>query len=452
MQRTEMTSTLSLGSIMAFRMLGLFMIYPIFSVYAQQLPGATPTLIGVALGCYGLTQALLQIPFGLLSDRFGRKGIITIGLLLFASGSVVAALAHSIEGIILGRTLQGSGAVGSVLLALLADLTRDEHRTKAMAGMGLMIGLSFAVAVMLGPFLNAYVQLSGIFWITALLALLGILLLYGLTPTPPEPIVHEDTETLPKQLLKVIKNTELLSLNYGIFALHAILTASFFMLPILLNTQLHLSRNIQTSLYALSLLAAVFTMIPFIVLAEKKRHFKWVFVGAIFLLFLTQTLLLILPLSLITIAIILFLFFTAFTLLEACLPSLISKMAPLRSKGTAMGLYSSCQFLGIFIGGIAGGWIYTRFQSQGVFIFTLNLAALWCALSLKMPEPQYLSTLIFKLSSPSLSPEALKELKQIPGVAELALSPKEALLFIKADQKQINENELRKRIDLFFES
>ncbi len=447
MQRFEIKSTLSLGSIMAFRMLGLFMIYPVFSVYAKQLSEVTPTLIGIALGCYGLTQALLQIPFGLLSDRFGRKRIITIGLIIFAVGSAVAALSDSIYGIILGRTLQGAGAVGSVLLALLADLTCDENRTKAMAGMGLIIGLSFALAMIIGPFLNSLVHLSGIFWVTGLLALTGIALLYGFVPNPPKPIVHADTETIPQQMLNVLKNPELLHLNYGIFALHAILTALFFLIPILLMTQLHLSRNHQTEIYLMTLVTAFFTMIPFIILAEKRRHFKGVFVGAIFVLLLTQLSLMMLPVSLPLIVGILFLFFTAFTLLEASLPSLISKTAPIRNKGTAMGLYSSCQFFGIFLGGALGGWIYSQFQSTGVFIFSSSLAAVWLLLAFGMPSPKYLSTLIIKLNKP-LNTATLNQLSKAPGVAETALNTEEGLLFVKADQRLISVEDLHKLLGI----
>lgn len=446
MQRFEIKSTLSLGSIMAFRMLGLFMIYPVFSVYAKHMGGATPTLIGIALGCYGLTQALLQIPLGLLSDHFGRKPIITIGLIIFAIGSVIAALSTSIYGIILGRALQGAGAVGSTVLALLADLTCDENRTKAMAGIGLIIGLSFTVAMVAGPILNNYFHLAGIFWTTALLALLGIMLLYVFTPNPPKIIIHSDTETIPKQIVKVLTNPELLYLNYGIFALHTILTATFFLIPIILNNQLHLTRPIQTELYLGILLAAFLCMLPFIILAEKKRHFKLVFVGAIFTLLLTQLLLMMLSTSLMHMALILFLFFTAFTLLEASLPSLISKMAPIRNKGTAMGIYSSCQFFGIFLGGALGGWIYGHFQSAGVFIFSSGLAAVWLLLALSMPAPRYLKTLILKLSSSSLPPKILQELKDTPGITELALSESEGLLFLKLDPKIIHPDELRKRI------
>ena len=386
MHHTEIKTTLSLGLIMACRMLGLFMIYPIFSLYAQNLEDATPVLIGLALGGYGLTQALLQIPFGLLSDRLGRKPMITLGLAIFIVGSLVAAVSDSIYGIIAGRILQGTGAVGSVLLALLADLTSPQNRTKAMAGMGLIIGLSFAAALVIGPLLSQHFQLSGIFTISALLAFAGIVLLYTLTPNPAKLSIHQNFETIPQQLLGALKNPQLLKLNYGIFALHAILTASFFVLPLLLSEQLHLKRDTQTELYFISLVAAFFTMVPFIILAEKKHCLKLVFNGAIIILLLSQVLLMSLKLSIGSVSLIIYLFFTAFTLLEANLPSLISKTAPAHSKGTAMGLYSSSQFLGIFVGGSLSGWIYTHFHGIGIFVFTISLAVVWLLIGLTMPQ------------------------------------------------------------------
>ncbi len=441
MPRSEIQSILSLALIMSFRMLGLFMIFPVFSVYAKQLPDATPTLIGIALGSYGLTQALLQIPFGSLSDRWGRKPLITIGLLIFAAGSVIAALSDSIYGIILGRTLQGAGAVGSTLLALLADLTRDENRTPAMATMGLIIGCSFAVAMIVGPWLNAAIHISGIFWVTAALALLGIVLLYTLTPKAPKPFSSRTKASL----IQVFKDPKLLPFNYGIFALHAILTASFVALPLNLAC-LEVTRSQQTWLYSLTLVLAFISMLPFIIVAEKKRHFKPVFVGAIAVLLLTQLLFLILPSTLLHITIVLFLFFTSFTLLEASLPSLISKAAPLHQKGTAMGLYSSSQFFGIFVGGVMGGWIFSHANNLGLYSFTLLLTLIWLILAFKMEPPQYCSTWIMKLTDKGLARAELEALEKIPGVSEIAYSPEEHLLLVKADSKIITQYELRKLI------
>src|SRR3989344_45494 len=247
MMNFKKSSILALAAIMSFRMLGLFMILPIFSLYTATLKGANPTLIGLALGIYGLMQACFQIPLGLLSDRWGRKPIIASGLLIFVVGSVIAALSHTIFGIILGRALQGAGAVGSAILALVADLTPDEDRTKAMALMGITIGFSFLLAMILGPLINATFHLSGIFWIAAVMGMTGILFLFWLIPQPPHLVTHQDVETVPSQLKNVLKNTQLLRLNLGICVLHSILTALFVAIPMLLTNQLQLSEHHQTA-------------------------------------------------------------------------------------------------------------------------------------------------------------------------------------------------------------
>jgi len=226
------TAIFSLAMIMAFRMLGLFMILPVFSAHATALPGATATLLGVALGIYGLSQAILQMPFGMLSDRIGRKPVIAAGLILFALGSIVAALSHSIYGIILGRTLQGAGAIGSTTLAMVSDLTRDENRSKAMAMMGLTIGFAFSIAMILGPIIYTWFHLSGIFWATSGFAIVGLLLLITV-PTPPKVLVHPDIERETNNLKSVFKNGQLLRLDWGIFSMHAMLTATFIAIPIL---------------------------------------------------------------------------------------------------------------------------------------------------------------------------------------------------------------------------
>jgi len=378
--RTEKQATYSLATLFAFRMLGLFMIIPVFSLYAQQLKGATPLLIGIAMGCYGLTQALLQIPFGIGSDKLGRKPVIIVGLALFALGSVVAALSHTIGGIIIGRSLQGAGAIGSVIIALLADLTREETRTKAMAIIGITIGTAFSLGMILGPILNNLIQVSGIFWLTALLALLGLLLVYYAVPTPQKLVVHPDAETVPAKFFSVLRNKKLLRLDISILLSHAILTATFIVLPIILQNNTGLNETHQWWLYLPVLLLAFLSMPPFIILAERKYP-NGIFLLSIIGLGAAELLFWYWQHSLIGMAVALWLFFTSFTILEALLPSKVSKTAPPASKGTAIGIYSSCQFFGIFLGGCLGGWLYGHFQAGTVLMVCACLTALWLVLT-----------------------------------------------------------------------
>ncbi|NNM58239.1 MAG: MFS transporter [Legionellales bacterium] len=435
----ERKSTLSIASIYAFRMLGLFMILPIFSLYLPSLKQATPTLIGLALGIYGLTQALLQIPFAMISDRIGRKPVIVFGLIVFIIGSVIAALSHSIYGIIIGRAIQGAGAIGSTLIALAADNTNEENRLKAMAIIGMTIGLSFMLAMILGSFLNRYLGLSGIFWLTALLASFGIIMLRYSVPTPKKQSIHRDSETVLGQFKQVLTNPELLRLNFGIFTSHAVLMALFVILPLILTQTTGISADGQWKIYLPTLLISVILMLPFIMVAEKNRLMKPFFIGAIFLFTLTQALFLLIKPNIFNVSLILCLFFTAFTFLEASLPSLVSKIAPAGNKGTAMGIYSSSQFLGIFAGGSIGGLLYNHFGSSSLFLFCTGLGIIWCVLALTMKKLRYLSSKIISISV-ATDPEAVHaletKLKQVKGVAEVMVCSDEQVAYLKIDKRE----------------
>lgn len=379
MTPNEFRSSIALGGIFATRLLGLFMILPTFSLYAMHLPGATASNIGIALGIYGLTQALLQLPFGLLSDRFGRKRIITFGLILFAVGSLVAAFSESMGGIIIGRALQGGGAIGSTLIALMADLTREEQRSKAMAIMGSMIGLSFSLALVLGPVVSLYFSIQGIFVLTAMLAVLSIVILHSQVS---QPLSYRQAESLNphlKQLCALFKNKALLKLNFGIFSQHAILTANFVILPLLLNSLL--PNNHPSPLFYLLVIASAFAIaVPIIIYTHRKKMAHILLPVMIAILALSQLLFIFFHNQLWFIAANLTLFFIAFNVLEAELPAQISIIAPKAHKGAAMGIYSSCQFLGIFCGGAIGGGLYGHWGSTPVFALGLGLTLIWFTL------------------------------------------------------------------------
>ena len=442
MKQGELRATGALAAVFAMRLLGLFMIYPVFAGYARHLHGATPMLIGLALGAYGLTQGLLQIPFGLLSDRIGRKPMISIGLVFFGIGSVVAALSTSIAGVLLGRVLQGTGAVGSVILALVADLTREEVRTRAMAIVGITIGLSFVAAIVIGPLLASVVGVPGIFWLTAVLALVGIAITLGLVPTPARIVRHRDAEAVPALFARVLRNGELLRLDFAIFALHAILTASFLAVPALLAASLHLTGKTEWIVYLPVLVVSVALMVPAIIVAEKGGRMKEMFIAAIALLTVS-----LLALALggrigAVVVVALVGFFTAFNVMEAMLPSLVTKIAPAGAKGTATGIYSSAQFMGIFVGGAGGGLAFTLAGTTGVLGLAVIVALLWLAIAATMHRPgKYSSYLVHLAKVDRQEVGALEaKLRAAPGVIEAVVAPDEDAAYLKIDRARFDAN------------
>ena len=446
MNKLEKRTALSLAAVYAVRMLGLFMILPVLPLYVTHFEEATPFLIGLAIGIYGLTQATFQIPLGLLSDRFGRKKIIIGGLLLFALGSVVAALSDSIYTIIIGRAIQGMGAIAAATMALAADLTEEDNRAKVMAAIGMTIGVAFAVAMVVGPLINEWYGLSGIFWITALLAFVGIALVAFVVPKPKRLYHHRDAGILGDYILPTIKNPSLLRMNAGVFVLHMIMTANFTVLPLIFRDQIGLLSadhwKIYLPVFALSFIAAV----PLIIIAEKYQKIKQMLIGSVLLLVLSQ-LFMSLNIEQNTRLLFWFLaFFVSFNFLEAIQPSLVAKYAGVNIKGTAMGVFSTAQFMGIFIGGIAGGFILENGDASWVFLFGCVGAIIWLSLTITLPAPKFYKSRLLKLNQNRLgdTQETTNLLGQVPGVMEVAIAIDEGVAYLKVDKAVLSEEKLLK--------
>ena len=370
MSPTERKAVFSLASIFSLRMFGLFMLLPVLAVYADELTGTTPVLLGLALGVYGLTQAIFQLPFGMLSDRIDRKKVIACGLIIFAAGSIIAALSDSIEWLIIGRAVQGAGAISAAVLALNADLTRSEQRTKSMAIIGISIGSTFLMSLILAPILQSIMGVDGLFWLIAVLAVMAILVLYKVVPDVVPTAERNQHAPIRGQIEGVLKNSQLMQLNFGILILHLVLTALFLVLPNLLITQSGLSLSEHWKLYTPILLISVLGMMPFVIAGSKPKFVSIAYRLAISLLLISLTALVIgRDYSLTWLLASLTLLFSAFNALESLLPSLVSQLASANSKGTAIGIYNTFQFSGIFLGGLAGGWLLGGQGVTGVFVF-----------------------------------------------------------------------------------
>ncbi|OYY81748.1 MAG: hypothetical protein B7Y34_03770, partial [Methylophilales bacterium 16-45-9] len=396
--------------------------------------------VGLALGAYGLTQALLQLPFGMASDKYGRKPMIYLGLGVFAIGSMVAALAMNIEGIIIGRAIQGAGAVSAVVTALVADLTRDEHRTKAMATIGGTIGIAFAFSLVAGPILNEWMGVPGIFFLTGVLTLGAIAVVRFVVPDPIHSHYHSDASAAPAKLKDVLKNGQLLRLNYGIFALHAAQMAMFVVVPFAINESSDLSINQHWHIYLPVLVASFVLMVPAIIYAEKQSKIKLVFVSAIALMLLAQILFAFSIHYFWGIVASLTVYFIAFNVLEASLPSIISKVAPAAAKGTAMGVYNTSQSLGIFVGGALGGYLSHALGFASVFIFCGVMMFLWLLLAFSMRAPLAVRTKMYTMrdTADAMTAEQAdvmkREIVKLAGVVEAAVLPQERTVILKIDK------------------
>lgn len=444
MNSSERRATAALGSIFALRMLGLFMIVPVFAVYGQQYQGATPALLGLAIGIYGLTQAVLQIPMSLLADRFARKPLVIIGLLVFALGGAIAACADHIGWVIFGRAVAGCGAVSAIVMALLADVTREEQRGKAMAAMGMTIALSFIVAFSLGPLLTGWIGLSGLFWLTSVAAFLAIGLLW-VVPTPKR-LIKQNPDSYRKQLKTVLSIADLNRLHVSIFILHLLMTAMFVLLPMQLIQQLHLPITQHGWLYLPLLLIGFILAIPAIIMAESKKKMQQIFMAAVLLITLSMLLLtglngyawgLVLGLAL---------FFIAFNLIEALLPSWLAKRAPVASRATAMGLNASSQFFGAFTGGVLGGQLLAHAPIQVAWAVLAGLCLCWLLIARGLTAPPYLSSLAVRLPTTldhSNQQEQLwmSRLLAVRGVEDVVILLEQQIAYLKIDKHQLGQDE-----------
>ncbi|MBC8119112.1 MAG: MFS transporter [Burkholderiaceae bacterium] len=387
MTALEVRSSVSLASIFALRLLGLFLILPVFAVYAQSIPGGNDAmLVGLALGIYGLTQGLLQIPFGAASDRWGRKPVITAGLIVFAVGSFIAALATDIGWTIAGRALQGAGAVSAAVTAFIADATREEHRTKAMALVGGSVALTFAGSLILAPLLYPVIGVRGLFALTGVLVVGAIGVLLWVVPAAPQITHHAAARTGEHATRATFFNPQLLRLNAGIFILHTVLMAMFIVVPVLLVERQGLPLAEHWKIYFPVVVLSLVLMWKPLMIAERRAMVRSLFIASIVLVLIAQLGLLWLSDTLAWIALWLLVYFTGFNILEACLPSLVSRIAPASATGLALGIYNTSQALGLFAGGVLGGAIVALWSTAAVFVFAAVATAAWWLIALGMRE------------------------------------------------------------------
>jgi MFS family permease len=449
MTRAEKRAASGLAAIFGLRMLGMFLILPVFVLYAEHLPGGdNQTLVGLAFSMYGLTQAVLLIPFGMVSDRIGRKKVIIFGLIVFALGSFVAATATNIYWVLFGRALQGAGAISAAVTAMLADLTREEHRTKAMALVGSTIGITFAVSLVAAPALNRLIGVPGIFALTGVLALAAIWVVKAWVPDPADSHFHADAQANPAKLKDMLKDRQLLRLDFGIFSLHAAQVAMFMVVPVALKNS-GLAADHHWTVYLPVLLGSFALMVPAIIYGEKRGRMKPVFVGAVALMLLAQIGLALGIDHFWGIVWALFFYFVAFNLLEASLPSLISKLAPVSAKGTAMGVYNTSQALGLFFGGWLGGWLAEHHGFSAVFAFCGALMAAWLVASLSMTPPPAIKTRLFRVGvMPADQAELLKaQLARVDGVVEAMVLAEEGVAMLKVSIKGWDEAGVRSLLE-----
>ncbi len=454
MSGIEFKAATSLTLVFVFRMLGLFMVLPVLVLYARDMPGYTPTMAGLAIGAYGFSQALLQIPFGWLSDRVGRKPIILFGLVLFLTGSLVAARAETMDWIIAGRILQGSGAIAGAITALMADLTREQYRARAMAMIGIGIGTAFCLAMIIGPVVGHWWGLSGLFNSNAVMGLIAILIVLFLVPSPI--VARKDLNTVVRvrDIHTILINTQLVRHFFGIFSLHFSLMSLFVFVPEFLTDSAEIPLEQHGWLYLIIMMLSFVSIIPLIIYSERSRTLKQCYVTGIIIIMAAISSMGFGDHSPVRVLGGLFLFFVAFNFLEATLPSLVSKLSKAGTRGTSMGIYSTCQFLGAALGGAMGGWALQHWGVKGVMITCAVPTALWLILSITMKQPPYVSSLVMALH-PDIVPAGQHmdttharsigdQLTKVRGVEEVTVLPEEKTAYIKVDKRTLDASALQR--------
>jgi len=448
MSPLELRAGLSLASLFALRMLGLFLILPVFSVHAPQLAGGgNPALVGVALGIYGLSQAILQIPYGMASDRYGRKRVIVIGLLLFALGSFVAAWASDIHMVILGRAMQGAGAISAPVTAFAADLTRDEHRAKAMAMIGASIGVTFAVSLVLAPGLYQSIGMDGIFNLAGALSLAAIGMTLFVVPAETRGAGDPVPRARSGALRETLRNTDQLRLNFGIFSLHVVQMAIFVVIPTAFVRYGGLPVTEHWKIYLPVVIGSFVLMAPPLIHAERRGRLQFLFLSAIVLLLAVELGLAVCYTNFHMSVALLLAFFVAFNILEATLPSLVSRIAPPASRGTALGVYNTTQALGLFVGGAVGGWLAGRFGDSAVFVFGIAIVALWLGTAWRMRIPGESAERVFPVRA-GTDPVALRErLLRLRGVRDAVIAPQQGVVRLTVYPDSFDADTARKLIE-----